>query len=782
MNNDSISSDFSNPFTVCDFSPSNLRIIDVLLRSSPDIVLVTDSAERFVYVGSTAAQMLQRSPEEILGKTIHEIALNVDLPVNLIEFLAENHRAVLTYRQSLTGNFSTQTSQGSRHYQYTFSPVGDSEGETCAVLSVGRDVTEQIVSENERRLLAAIVDSSEDAIIGKNLDGIIVSWNRAAETIFGYTAGEIIGKPKTVLFPQHLLSEETAILRRIRAGERTEHFETVRVHKDGTLIDVSVHISPIRDATGLVIGASTIIRDITSQKRMERQLQRAEAERQATEATMNAILDNAPVSIFTKDREGRYTFINRRAEELLPAPREQMLGHTNFDFYPQEEAAKFHADDMQVVQTGITILREGDYSLPDGLHTFITVKFALWDSDQTIYALCGIITDITERKQLQAQLYQSQKMEGIGRLAGGIAHDFNNLLTAIMGYTELAAMDLEPDSAILPHLDIVQQTAQRAAALTRQLLAFARKQILQPEVFSLNDLILDADKLLRRVIGADVELVTLPAADLRYVKADPNQLTQVLVNLAVNARDAMPHGGKLNIETHNVTLDAHYARQHAEVQPGDYVMMVVGDTGTGMTEEVKARLFEPFFTTKEPGKGTGLGLATCYGIVKQNDGHIWVYSEPGHGTIFKVYLPVVNEPPSVLHKPDTAPAIPTGTETILLAEDDSVVRSLATQILEDHGYRVLVASNGSEALRLAAETTEEIHLLITDVVMPHLGGRELSRRLLTLRPGLKILFVSGYTENSIVHHGILDAGIAFLQKPYMPAILARKVRELLDEG
>jgi two-component system cell cycle sensor histidine kinase/response regulator CckA len=385
------------------------------------------------------------------------------------------------------------------------------------------------------------------------------------------------------------------------------------------------------------------------------------------------------------------------------------------------------------------------------------------------------------RNELEQQFRQVQKMEAIGRLAGGVAHDFNNLLTAIMGYTAMAADTLPPDHAAHPDLEGIQKTAQRAANLTRQLLAFARRQIIEPRVLNLNDLILNVEKMLRRLISEDIKLTTLLAPDLAPLKADPGQLEQVLLNLVVNARDAMPNGGELIIETANVSLDQDYARRHAEVTPGEYVLLAVSDTGVGMTEEVKARLFEPFFTTKEIGKGSGLGLATCFGIVKQNEGHIRAYSELGVGTTFKIYLPQVEGVATPLVRPEPIDVLAQGTETILLAEDEITVRDLAAQSLRQQGYTVLEAADGLEALDLAqSQPKKEIHLLLTDMIMPRLGGANLAEQLRAARPKIKVLFMSGYTDSTIIRYGLPKTGSAFLQKPFSPQRLVQKVREVLD--
>jgi two-component system cell cycle sensor histidine kinase/response regulator CckA len=387
--------------------------------------------------------------------------------------------------------------------------------------------------------------------------------------------------------------------------------------------------------------------------------------------------------------------------------------------------------------------------------------------------------DVGKRASLEEQLRQSQKLEAIGRLAGGIAHDFNNILTAIMGYSALLQAGLHEKDPARQEIEEIKKAVRRASSLIQQLLAFSRRQVLQLKVLDLNTVVMNIQQLLQRLIGEDIELVILPTPALRHVKADPGQIEQVLMNLALNARDAMPQGGKLTIETANVTVDEAFARRHL-ISPGPYAMLSVTDTGSGMDADIQAHIFEPFFTTKEPGKGTGLGLATVYGIVKQSGGSVFVYSEPGRGATCKIYLPLVDEPltPLEASKPIIEPVH--GTETILLVEDEESVRELVSKVLQRNGYTILEARHGEEAVELCDKHVGDIHLLVTDVVMPRMSGREVAEKLLPTRPKMKVLYLSGYTDDEVVRHGVLESMTAFLQKPFTPDALARKVRDVLD--
>jgi PAS domain S-box-containing protein len=514
---------------------------------------------------------------------------------------------------------------------------------------------------------------------------------------------------------------------------------------------------------------------------------RAEEALQKSEKRFKELYDNAPVGYHEYDKEGCITQINRTELEMLGYTAEEMLGQPVWKFIVEKESQERVKDKLAGDRSPVRTF-ERTYRKKDGSTFPVLIEDRiLRDSEGKVTGIRSTIQDITEQKRiekemaaLEEQLHQSQKMEAIGQLAGGIAHDFNNLLTVIKGYSKLSLSELREGDPLKENIEEIHKASQRAEDLTRQLLAFSRRQILDFKVLDLNTFIQDLDKMLRRILGEDIELVTLLAEDLEKVKTDPGQIEQVIMNLSVNARDAMPTGGKLTIETANVELDEEYARVQIGVPPGHYVMLSVSDTGVGMSPEVKEHIFEPFFTTKEKGKGTGLGLSTVYGIVKQSRGNIWVYSEPGHGTTFKIYLPSADETIDLIKSSPTQAELPQGSETILLVEDEESVRTFAHKTLKGYGYIILEASNGEEALRLAQGHGRKINLLLTDVVMPQMSGKELADRIKILWPDIKVLFASGYTDNAIVHHGILESGIHFLQKPYTPEVLARKVREVLD--
>jgi PAS domain S-box-containing protein len=507
----------------------------------------------------------------------------------------------------------------------------------------------------------------------------------------------------------------------------------------------------------------------------------AEEALRESEQVFRTLVENLPVKVFIKDRESVYLCCSPGYARDLGIEAREIRGKTDHDFYAGELAEKYRADDRRIMKGASGEEIEEEYCVGGERLWVHTIKTPLFDESNVVTGVLGVFWDVTERKRLEEQLRQSQKMEAIGALAGGIAHDFNNLMTAVIGYSDLLKMRMQRDDPLLGDLDQIRRAGERAASLTGQLLAFSRKQVLQPQVLDINHVISDTEKMLRRIIGEHIDLVTIPGAALGRVSADPNQVQQVLLNLAVNGRDAMPRGGKLTIETGNVYLDGACARRRVDVEPGAYVLLAVSDTGCGMDAETVSHIFEPFFTTKEKGRGTGLGLATVYGIIKQSGGHIWVYSEPGKGSTFKIYLRRLDKSAASEAGPSCAweGALP-GTETVLLVEDDEQVRNMAKKGLSLHGYDVIAAGNGEEALKVLEAHEGPVRILVTDVVMPGLSGGELALRIASTHPEMKILYVSGYTDSAIVHHGVLEAGVSFLQKPFTPGALARKVREVLD--
>ena len=509
---------------------------------------------------------------------------------------------------------------------------------------------------------------------------------------------------------------------------------------------------------------------------------RGRAALRATEASYGTLVEHAPVGIYRSNPDGRFLTVNAALVHLLGygSADEVLLLNMSQDVYADP------AERQRLVDRDTYTDREYDeveatWKRKDG--RLLTVQLsvrAIRNAAREVEYYETFVRDLTEQRRLQTQLVQSQKMEAVGRLAGGIAHDFNNLLTVITTSCDLLREDMGPDDPKREDVDQVRQAADGAAALTRQLLAFSRQQVLAPQIVNLGDVVFGVERMLRRVIGEDVDLVTVLDPESGAVKADVGQLEQVLMNLAVNARDAMPTGGKLTIEIANVEHDPDYAREQEAAAVSRFVMLAVSDTGTGMDEATKARIFEPFFTTKELGKGTGLGLATVYGIVRQSGGFIWVYSEPGLGTTFKIYLPQVDAVAEGSAASDAPSASRRGTETVLLVEDAAAVRSVIHEALARQGYAVLDAPHGAEALRIAASHAGPIHLLLTDVVMPGLSGRQLADQLAAVRPETKVLYTSGHTDDAVVRHGVLESGIAYLQKPFTVDGLARKVREVLD--
>ncbi len=603
-------------------------------------------------------------------------------------------------------------------------------------------------------------------------DGAIVGANPAATRYYGWPREELGAKriqELNTLPPEAVQAEMAAA-----AAEVRNHFRFRHRRADGSVRDVEVYSGPAR-LGGRRLLCSLVV-DVTERCR-------AEAARDAAEAAareLGALVEESrgEVYVFGGDTL-RFVWANRSARENLGYTLEELLTRTPLDLKPDLTPEGFGAllapldDGREPLVRFTTRHRRKNGSL----YPVDVAVQAVVHQGRPCYA--AFIVDDSRRRELEAQLRQAQKMEAVGRLAGGVAHDFNNLLQVILGTSELLEARVAPTGPVRAGLDDIRRAAERAAGLTRQLLAYSRRQVLEPRVTDPNRLVAETERLLRRLIGEDIALEVRLAPDAGRVLVDPGQLQQVLLNLAVNARDAMPRGGTLTLETANLELDEAYTREHPGASPGPHVMIAVTDTGTGMDAATRERLFEPFFTTKETGKGTGLGLATAYGIVKQSGGSIYVYSEPGRGATFKVYLPRVDAAPGVVAGPAPAEPHPAAGVTVLLAEDDELVRASVGAMLRHVGYSVLEAEHGAAALAVARAHPGPIALLVTDVVMPGMGGPALAEALAAERPETKVLFVSGYTTNAIVHHGVLDPGVAFLQKPFTHRDLLAKIRQVL---
>jgi len=632
----------------------------------------------------------------------------------------------------------------------------------------GRERAEAALRSSEDRFVKAFRASPAALTITRLTDGCFIDMNESYLRLFGYQREELLGQSVLALPLYAYPDERTEIVRRLRAEGAVYNYEMTTQAKSGDIRHVLFSAETIDlDGDTYIL---TILLDITERTRAEAALrEREEQYRLITEHTGDLIS--------LHDQQGRWLYTSPSFQHVLGYDLPALMRMSEFELVHPEDLAQTQAAWEQLTAQGTVAATircrhaDGSWRWIEASHTRVQRQ------GQAVTLTIG--HDITERKRLEAQFLQAQKMESIGRLAGGIAHDFNNLLTVIDGYADLAHDMLPTDHPIRHDLDEIRKAAKRAATLVQQLLAFARKQVIEPHVVNLNDLMQDMESLLRRLIGEDIACVTHPAPDLGHVKVDPGQIEQVIVNIAVNARDAMPTGGKLTLETANVMLDQDYARTHLSVIPGDYVLLAISDTGMGMDTTVQQHLFEPFFTTKAPGKGTGLGLATCYGIIKQHGGFIWVYSEVGHGTTIKIYLPRIYAPADDLPAPDTE-VVPHGTETLLLVEDDLALRVFVTRVLQEAGFTVVVAQDGAEAQRLAQEYQDGIQLLVTDVVLPQISGKVLAEQLMQQVPTLKVLFMSGYADDAVVQHGEVDAGRAFLHKPFSPGGLLRKVRTVLD--
>ncbi len=631
------------------------------------------------------------------------------------------------------------------------------------------EVSRKVLSER----YAHLVQQANDVILLSDEQGHFVEVNERALETYGYSREEMLGLHVSDLVPpEGLPAFEERLLALREKGSYI--LEATHRRKDGSAFPVEISARTIASEGDLY--QQGIIRDLSERNRAE-----------AMRRLLQYSIDNAADSIFWTDAEGRLVYVSESTCRRHGYSRTELLKKTIFDIDPTIPREQWDAR-WQILKNGGTLQTESIHNTKAGESFPVEVRGNYVEFDGQGYT-CVFARDITERKRAEEtlrdrdeQLRQSQKMEAIGQLAGGIAHDFNNLLTAILGYGDLllAGDDLVGPSA-REDMEQIKRAAERAAGLTRQILAFSRRQALRPKVVSLNEILANVEPLLRRTLGEDIDLVSVPAPDLSHVEVDVHQFEQVLMNLALNARDAMPNGGRLTLETANAELDEHYCRTHPEVDPGKYVVLAVSDTGLGMEEDTLSRIFEPFFTTKGPGEGTGLGLATVYGTVKQSYGSISVYSEPGKGTCFKIYLPLTTLSVQTQGRVTAETATTRGNETVLLVEDEAALRDLAVRVLTEYGYNVLGAGTAAEALQIMQDVAGEVAILVTDLILPgELQGKELADQLLSSRPDLPVVYMSGYTRNAIVHAGRLDQGVNFLEKPFAPTALVAMIREVLD--
>jgi two-component system cell cycle sensor histidine kinase/response regulator CckA len=738
------------------------EILRVLIDTNPESILLIDTKGTIITANVTAAQRLGKSPEDLAGSCLYDLftpELNRQRRTRVNEVIATGKSTRFVHMD------------GGRHYNTYLHPVQNEAGEVISIAILAVDINEHKQAEEALRTtrdyLEKLFNYANAPIVVWDQNFKITRFNRAFEHLTGYSADKVIGQKLGVLFPKESQEETFLKITKTLRGEYLESVEIPILCNNGDIRIVLWNSANIYADDGQTLCA-TIAQghDISARK-------------QAEEAFKNLVF-RAPIGIYII-QGGRFKLINPGFQEITGYKEEEI------PFIKPLELV--HLDDREEVRKNAAKMLKG-ISLTPYEYRFITkggqTRWILEKVTPTIYeggkATLGYFMDITEHKLLESQFLQAQKMEAVGRLAGGVAHDFNNILMGILGLGELMKLELRKDDPLYHYAEDIVKVAERGSSLTRQLLAFSRRQILQPRVIGLNLVIADLETMLRRLIGEDIELVLVLDPALGAVRADPGQIEQVIMNLAVNARDAMPHGGKLSLETANVYLDESYVQRHVEVPPGSYVMLALSDNGCGMDAETQAHVFEPFFTTKEAGKGTGLGLPTVYGIMKQSGGHIEVFSEPGAGTTLKIYLPQVEEvvegfetkvgPAELLH----------GSETILVVEDEDTVRGLICEFVGKYGYQVLEARHGGEALLICERHQGPIHLLLTDVIMPQMDGRELAERLTPLHPEMKVLYMSGYTDKAVIEKGILDKGLFFLMKPFKPLELAQKIREMLKSS
>ncbi len=746
-------------------------LLDSILHSASDVAIATTDLDlRITYYNPMAEEFFGYKQEEVIGQTVMDMHMKEKVDPERLERAIETVRRTGEYCYSIT----QETENGPRYLDSRVSGIFNSDADLVGFSLFSRDVTERECNQEALRaseeMLDLVIDNIPQSVFWKDRDSVFLGCNRSlADTLGLDDPKEIRGKTDYDL----CVTKEEAdsyreIDRRIMEADQPEMHIIEHLHDtDGTDRWLDTSKTPLHDASGEVMGILATFEDITERRRAEEALQRSESE-------LRTLFNSMTDIVFEMDYDGRYINIAPTSPELMVKPRDDVLGKTLHEVFPKPEADRFLAfirkslDSREVVSI--------EYPLLIGDRTYWFEGRATPKTENTVLY---IARDITERKLLGVQLRQAQKMEAVGQLAGGIAHDFNNLLQVINGYAELALADIDPSHPAHTSIREVEEGGNRAKALVNQLLAFSRRQILDPVELDLNDVISNLMKMIHRVIGEHIICDFIPGHELGIVSADRGQMEQVLMNLCINARDAMPDGGHITIETANVLIDGNYIRTHPWAKPGRFVLLSVTDTGAGMDEVTLENVFDPFFTTKEVGKGTGLGLSTVYGIVKQHEGEIQVYSEVGKGSMFKIYMPSVEHRATEVSSSVPGATIG-GTEMILIAEDDDSVRILTEQMLERAGYSVLSAEDGEEAVRLFKAHAGEISLALLDVVMPGLGGKQVHDRIKMIKPGVLVLFSSGYSHNAIHTSFVLDEGLQLIQKPYGPDDLLRRVRKVLD--
>jgi two-component system cell cycle sensor histidine kinase/response regulator CckA len=744
------------------------QVLQSILDDMPAVVFVQDLEGRYTLVNTAWERFTGLLRDQATGRTVHDI-----FPPDVADGLRIGDRAVLGAGVPTEAEQVLLGADGQRTYITSRFPLRSEAGRIEGVVGLAVDITERKRAEDSLQRANAFAESVIQTanVIFVHLDaaGLVRKINAAAEEITGYKSAEVEGASWFLLVPRDRYPDAWGEFERLmREGVTAGSFENPILTKQGEERQIMWRNTTLREGDRIV-GIIAFGMDVTDRRRAEDQ-----------QARLSRVVEQATESIMITDAQGAVTYVNpafesvsgySRAEVIGQNPRILKSGHQDAAFYRRMWETLARGE----VWKGRLVNRRKDGTLFQEDATIGPVR----DASGRLVNYVAVKRDVTTEMRLERQLMQAQKMEAIGRLAGGVAHDFNNLLGVIVGYGEITRRKLRDDDPLTGKVDQILKAAERAAGLTRQLLAFSRQQVLQPKIVDLNVIVSDVEKMLRRLIGEDIQLTSSLDPGLGSVTADPGQIEQVLMNLAVNARDAMPEGGHLTIETRNAELGADDAARHPPTLAGRYVMLAVTDSGMGMDAETQSHLFEPFFTTKEMGRGTGLGLSTVYGIVKQSEGYIWCYSEVGVGTTFKIYLPRVDEEASPVHKP-TAVRLAHGSETVLLIEDDSALRALVCEILESAGYTVLVADSGAKALQIAEEYSGAIQLTITDVIMPGLSGRHAAEKIKSARSEVEILFISGHTSEAIAKHGVLEAGAKFLSKPFTTEDLLRKIRDVLD--